>query len=184
MEAKLRHQQTILFYSGGATILFSFWSLVKHLFTLILNPPPWEQMFTQYDLSGLDGAASAMPGIDITKFIRGTGNSAMVFGLVVSMLVYVYLGISAIKDASGKKKRVTYIVISTLILIGALFSTALSIQSYMQGLYLFDNYAFYDERLTAIVIETFSQLSLLITIIAGCRTRWLRHKIAQAKTGE
>ncbi len=111
METEIRRRCQILFYSGRAFILFGLWSTIKMFLWMYLKPFNWEEMFETAGVEqvDMDLMMKLMFYVLIIAFILGT-------------CLRLYIGLSAIRESKGKKKKFTYVIMA-MIYMGMIFYT-------------------------------------------------------------
>ena len=101
MEAKIRKNQSKLICSGAAVIAFGLWSIVRVFLMRFMDPISLEQFWD---------APDNIPQEDFYFLIFVV---LLVF-LVIDLLLRLYIGLSAIREGKGKRKRIVYVVVAFL----------------------------------------------------------------------
>lgn len=101
MDAKVRRHKSILICSGVAVIAFGLWSIARVALMEFFDPVSLEEFFgTQNDIP------------------RETYDLIMFFFflavLVFDLLIRLYIGLSAVSEGKGKKKRIIYVIAALL----------------------------------------------------------------------
>lgn len=151
MEVEVRRRQRTLYYSGRAFILFGIWSGVKTFFQLYLNPINWKAIMDAEML-------------DYEHAIRLFFYAIIVVSLTIDILLRLYIGISAIREGSGKRKRITYVIFAGLYLL-------LTVLNYIPLLTDADHNGW--EIHTVIIFDVSSSIALLSIIINSWKLRKL-----------
>lgn len=98
IHAKIRRHQSILICSGLGVIAFGLWGIVKIIMMWYLDPTAFEELV---------GFAS----LTQEEQIYLTVIYAVIAVLVAAdLLIRVYIGRSAVKEGSGQKKRIFYVI--------------------------------------------------------------------------
>lgn len=173
MEAKLRHQQFILSYSGGAVILFGVWGIVKIITNLILYPVDWS------DVVGSEQVLEFSPIVyNITLCIMFA-----VFSLAV-ILIRLYVGLSAIKEGKGLTAGYFYLFVTALLFIANTLSSIIILYRMFKGEYVNDSGTYIKQTIPSVIIELSSQMAFLMVFVASCRARQLKKRIRMSKSIE
>ena len=93
MEAQLRHQQYILFYSGIGVLVFGMWTVTKLVIHMVIQPVDWAKEVEQTLL------VRTHPHL-----VNMMTNIFVISAFLISILVRLYICRSAMKDAAGKKR--------------------------------------------------------------------------------
>lgn len=101
MSAKMRKHQTTLICSGVAVIAFGLWSILRTMMMLI---------FRKEYLRGLFVENGDIPLELLTKIVYIT----VFVVLIIDLLFRLYAGMHAIREGSGRHKRITYVILSIL----------------------------------------------------------------------
>lgn len=151
MEVEIRRRRQTLYYSGRAFILFGVWSMIKIFFHLYLNP-----------IDGVEIAEAEM--LDYKYLVHLIFWLAIGIVLLGDFVIRLYIGLSAMGEAKGKKKRILYLLFALLYMI-------LTVYSYYPSSYDADNYSV--EIVTAIFLDATSSIALIAIIINSWKLRRL-----------
>ncbi len=157
MREQFRRYQDNLKILGSAVIMFGCWSLVKVLLWLILS---WKSDFSQL---------STINGLDVILFAFFIILFAII---IIALLLRLYIGMSARKDAAGKPKKPVYIVLA--IIIAAI--DAYGLISYLGTTLLAGNFLTLTDIISTIVDIT-SFIVILEMIIIAFKFRRLRKQL-------
>ncbi len=152
MDAKIRQYQHNLIYSGAATILFGVWGIVKACMILFLNE-------SSYDL------VESVQGLPIEVMY-------IIFGIVffflfgIAMLFRLYIGISAIQEGRGRKKRRIYVIITFL---------------YLLVIAVMNGYMVYLDRTLNDCITIFLDVTCNICMVVIVYSSWSLRKLLKEK---
>ncbi len=155
METEIRRCQQTLYYSGKAFIIFGVWSFIKIFSILYLNPTIWTDLFEAVD-------------VDVSEYQYFLD---LVFGIIMAAVVIIdiwsrlYIGLSAIAESRGKKKRIYYVILSIVYII----LTAVSyFESMKEKTYSHENVA------TSLFIDVTSSIALAAIIVNSWKLRKFR----------
>jgi hypothetical protein len=152
MDAKIRQYQHNLIYSGAATILFGVWGIVKACMILFLNE-------SSYDLVE---SAQGLP-IEVMYIIFGI---VFFFLFGIAMLFRLYIGISAIQEGRGRKKRRIYVFITFL---------------YLLVIAVMNGYMVYLDRTLNDCITIFLDVTCNICMVVIVYSSWSLRKLLKEK---
>lgn len=116
MTAKIRKHQTTLICSGLAVIAFGLWSVVRSFLLFFFN------------LSFIRAAATEMvlaehPELSVDLVLVVSAILAILM-LGADLIFRLFVGLSALAEGGGKRKRIVYVVLSALYLVFSLCSDA------------------------------------------------------------
>lgn len=151
VEVEIRRRRQTLYYSGRAFVVFGIWSFIKIFFWLYLNPIDWAEL-VGVEISGFE---------DVYKLTFYVILAIIVF---IDILFRLYIGLSAIGEEKGKKKRITYVIFAVLyIILTALSYTQASDDSnYLGG-----------DTVTTVFLDVTSSIALVAIIINSWKLRKL-----------
>ena len=154
MDAAYRKQQTNLFFSGMAVIAFGLWSAVKLVVFMTMYPEQVMEMLNYEEI----------PGVSLTVVLV----LVIVFIVFFSLLLHFYIGMSAIRDARGKKKRrLPYIIVSVLYIVTLIMSCG---QSVVNMFHVSDDTQWF----STYVIDMTSIMVLVIIIVSSGKMKKMR----------
>lgn len=107
--AKLYKHQTTLVCSGLAVIAFGLWSIVRVSLLFYLQHSRILQLIMEGELGVLTGQSTDT----ITAILFGV---AIGF-LILDLLFRLYIGLSAIREGNGKRRRLAYVVLAIVYLV-------------------------------------------------------------------
>ena len=107
--AKLYKHQTTLICSGLAVIAFGLWSIVRVSLLFYLQRSRILQLIMEGELELLTGQSTDT----ITAILFGV---AIGF-LILDLLFRLYIGLSAIREGNGKRRRLAYVVLAIVYLV-------------------------------------------------------------------
>ena len=107
MEAQVRHQQYILFYSGIQVLIFDIWYTLKIIISNSLHPTDWSLEVEQ-----------TLFARDFPDLVNIYGNLVVGFALLIGILFRIYLCLSAMQEAAGKKKTFIYLIFAFIVFCG------------------------------------------------------------------
>ena len=170
MEAQLRHQQYILFYSGIAVLVFGMWSVTKLVIHMVIHPVDWAAEVEQTLL------VRTHPHL-----INVMTNIFVISGFIISILVRLYLCRSAMKDAAGKKKMFIYLFVAAFLFLMNVNANIHFIKDLLEGTVDPSAYLLSEQTVTSTIIELTSNIALLLLVFSGVRVRILRKKLEKQK---
>lgn len=151
MEAYIRRNESLLIYSGMATIVFGFWNIAK-VFMLRFMDPKKMIKFMNIDME-----------IDETLLLN-IGFGVVLFFLILGMGIRLFVGLRAIEEGRGKKRSISYIVLAVIQVCAGLYSA-------MSNLLNYHEWIDYTEQFTTVILEITSCFAYFGIIIAAIRLR-------------
>ena len=163
MDAEYRRNQTNLRYSGAAIIVLAIWAEIKMMVFYALNPdlylgyidPETDPMILKY--------------VDVIAFVL-----LGIFGLLI-LLLHVYLGRSAIRDARGEKKHRFYTIVASVVLLLTFFNDIWTMVMKYRG-------KVNDMHYTTYLIDITTVVALVIIVYSSHNLNRIRRQ--QAPAGE
>ena len=157
-ERELRRYQSILSASGMAVIAFGIWSIVKTTLLVLTRASELNLQQMIQDAGAPKWAIMLLlvilvPLVNIDVFLR------------------IYVGLSARKEAAGKKKRIVYLVIAWIVLILGI----LSIIAFFGSSFTEDP----GDAIVTLIIEATSVFAMINLIRSAGRVRELRKTLNQ-----
>lgn len=101
MEAKIRKNQSHLICSGAAVIAFGLWSIIRISLMRFMDPVSLEEFWKIPD------------ELSREKYYFLVFTILLVL-LVIDLLLRLYIGLSAIREGKGKRKRIVYVIVAFL----------------------------------------------------------------------
>ncbi len=169
LEAKMRHQQYILFYSGLAVLAFGIWSTLKIVISLSVHPIDWSVLVDFSDIADIAD--------DDLKILNLISNVMFVAVSSLSVFFRLYLCRSAMRDAVGRKKSIIYLIWATLLFHFDVTTTIGLLGRIIAGTNEALILTASEQTLTSTFIELTSHMALLLLVVSAVRLRWLRKKI-------
>ena len=179
LSVKIRKNRDNLIIIGMGTIMFGLWSLLKTALGILMGN---DQVI--YAVDQVMESADASEGEYLMTMVdRHTLTVSLtvilIVGTIIIVLIRAYIGMSAIKEARGGKRKNLYLVITGLFILG-------------YGLFIFlDGYSYFqtDERdyldtIVAVVIEAMSFITLLELLISVINIRKLADITKDKNDGE
>lgn len=153
MEAYRRRCQSNLIYSGMSFIAFGVWDVIKFLLYIYFQPYKITDI-----INGMDLDASNPELVALAKNIL-----AILFFIIftIDILFHIYVGLSAIKEGQGKKKRKIYIFLAGLY---GLFTLGSSVFSLLKG-----EYFEFSATITSVVVDITSCFAIVMIIISSVK---------------
>lgn len=105
-DKKIRHLQSLLYTSGVGTVLFSLWSAIRSIVTLV------------------DELSHTDLGTENDKVALMVGGMIVFFILAGMTILYIYIGKKAMAVAQGKGNGTVYIGFAVLLVVLSVFSYA------------------------------------------------------------
>lgn len=145
MEVEIRRRQQTF-------IVFGIWAIIKIVLQLYLNPINWTQLFAE-------------AGLDEPDFFNTLFYVVLVSMIILSVFFRLYIGLSAIGEGKGEKKRRTYLIVAlayVMIVVASYFQTPDSQRYSSEGI------------ATSIIFDVTSSISLVAIILNSYKLRKLR----------
>ena len=179
LSVKIRKNRDNLIIIGMGTIMFGLWSLLKTALGILMGNDQViyavDQVMENPDASEGEYLMTMVDRHTLTVSLT----VIMIVGTIIIVLIRAYIGMSAIKEARGGKRKNLYLVITGLFILG-------------YGLFIFlDGYSYFrtDERdyldtIVAVVIEAMSFITLLELLISVINIRKLADITKDKNDGE
>ena len=170
MEAQVRHQQYILFYSGILVLIFDIWYALKIIISYSLHPTDWSLEVEQ-----------TLFARDFPDLVNIYGNLVVGFALLIGILFRIYLCLSAMQEAAGKKKTFIYLIFAFIVFcVNVVMGTSTAVRL-LSGTLDPSAYLLSEQTVTSTIIELTSNIALLLLVFSGIRVRLLRKKLEKQK---
>ena len=176
-QIELRRAQDTLVNVGWGVIAFGLWSLIKAIGVLLLN---------KTELIAFIRNAAGEAGIEFTDDEFFTAMVAIVAAaMFLGMLLHLYVGRSAIREARGKRCFFLYIPIAVLMAGSSVLSIYLTIvnsfiPSKQTGLSVLEG----NSALASILIEITSMIMLLAMAAAAAKVRRYKKRLRESGAAE
>lgn len=156
MSAKMRKHQTTLICSGVAVIAFGLWSILRTMMMLIFRKSYFRELLAG---NGDIPVELSTKILYITIFVM----------LILDLLFRLYAGMKAIREGSGKHRRITYIILSILYV--AFFVS-------MDVFLFFDDYGrgVNIENIAGLIIDLTTQIAFIEIIVSSIALRLYEHR--------
>ena len=165
----IRKSQNILIVVGTGTILFSVWTVVKTLGMLFLL----KDESVAYVRKALENN-----GIKISdQLIFYILLAMMLIAMLIFLAVRTYIGLSAISEGRGYRRRHGYLILAVLMILFnavAVVINFISVKS-EESLWVFGN----DTSLSAHINEFTSMAMLVELVFSAIRIRRVRKRVSQ-----
>ncbi len=168
MEQKLRRYRTDLLSIGTGVISFGLWSCAKFaLFLIISSDSIYQQLVGDEDYTPQEER------LIVTIFII-----LLAVFLLADLLFRLYVGISARREAMGKKKGKVYLFFTAVMVAGTVFSLIMYISD------VISNPVSISDSAVAIVVDTTAVVTQIELIVCVKRIRKLEKELAAGKTAD
>ena len=180
---KLRRYETRLTVSGSAVIAFAVWSIIRAaLFFLTQRFDLIKSFGVEEELKAMSEGAPA--GVDPHFVLNGILLGFLFFYMLIIVLIWLYIGRSAVLEGRGlKKKSILYLVLAVimiLILAGSLIpDSVLGLEGDVTNVSDPINTA-----LTTRLLDLTSILALLEMVISAIQVRKIRKELGIKITGK
>ncbi len=170
MEAQVRHQQYILFYSGILVLIFDIWYALKIIISYSLHPTDWSLEVEQ-----------TLFARDFPDLVNIYGNLVVGFALLIGILFRIYLCLSAMQEAAGKKKTFIYLIFAFIVFcVNVVMGTSTAVRL-LNGTLDPSELILPEQSATIVFIEVTANIALFLLISSGVRIRILRKKLEKQK---
>ena len=157
MKKRLRRNQNYLVMIGTGVIILGFWSVIKTVMFLILEPQ---------DITGFSST------IQISGMPIHTSYLILVVLLSIELATRLYVGLSARSEGFGARKGITYVIFAILLSILHLAAIVASIAS---GFRFYDNPA---DAAVSLLMDITSLVTLVELINSVFKVRWLSRELS------
>ena len=159
----IRRSQNTLIVVGTGTILFSVWTVVKTLGTLIL---------LKDEAVAVVRKTADENGIIISdQHLFYIVLAVTLIALLLFLAVRTYIGLTAISEGRGLRRRIGYLILAVIINFVSVKS-----QDSIDSLAVFSN----DTSLSAHIIEITSIIMLVELVFSAIRIRIVRKRVSQS----
>lgn len=152
---RLKKNETLLSICGSGVIFFGVWSLIKSIMSIVLYKGTLNSYFSQYQNAPV---------------LRNLAYGMVFFILSLDVVLRLYVGLTAISESRGKRKKSTYIVVAFAMLFFTVFGVVGSFMFLQRDISLLTS-------ITTILVETTSSLTLLQMLISVINVRRIKKKI-------
>ena len=161
MEAEIRRHETTLIYSGYAVIAFGLWSIIRTVLMRLMDPAALQRLFFDDASLSLEEYGTVLYWILLVL-------------LVLDLLYRTYLGMSAVREGQGQKKKWVYVVLAFLYAEGCVVGDVRALISPPGGVYSLD-------LIVGTVVDLTSCVALLEIVWASVHLRLLKKKAAESR---
>ena len=157
MEAEYRRYQTNLAYGGIAFIAFGIWAAIKNF------------VFSRVNVDALVQQSNA--DLD-TQINNATELIGVLIVCILLILFHVYMGMSAVRDSRGKKKRrMIYLTLAVIYIIATIGDDCYWICVQVNG-----NMA--DTNMTNYIIDMTCVIALIVVLVSAHKLSRYRRQMA------
>ena len=157
MEAEYRKYQTNLAYGGIAFIAFGIWAAIKNFVFSTINV----EALIQRSQADLD-----------TQLSSATELLAILFVCILLILFHVYMGMSAVRDSRGKKKRrMIYLTLAVIYIIATIVDDCYWMCVQFNG-------NLEDTNMTNYIIDMTCVIALVVVIVSAHKLSKYRQQMA------
>ncbi len=143
-QQRIRKAKDTLIIIGNGIMVFAVWTIMKTLGIMLAT----KQQIIEY----IKNAYGEEMGQVSDALVFGSFVFMMMFLILIGVLVRIYIGRSAIRQAKGKKKSSFYLVLTAVLILLGVMSIISSVQKWMSG---------YE---TQLAVEDISLASILIEV--------------------
>ena len=169
----IRRSQNTLIVVGTGTILFSVWTVVKTLGTLIL---------LKDEAVAVVRKTADENGIIISdQHLFYIVLAVTLIALLLFLAVRTYIGLAAISEGRGIRRRMGYLILAVIMIIFNITAVIINFvsvksQDSIDSLAVFSN----DTSLSAHIIEITSIIMLVELVFSAIRIRIVRKRVSQS----
>ncbi len=169
----IRRSQNTLIVVGTGTILFSVWTVVKTLGTLIL---------LKDEAVAVVRKTADENGIIISdQHLFYIVLAVTLIALLLFLAVRTYIGLTAISEGRGLRRRIGYLILAVIMIIFNITAVIINFvsvksQDSIDSLAVFSN----DTSLSAHIIEITSIIMLVELVFSAIRIRIVRKRVSQS----
>lgn len=166
----IRRSQNTLIVVGMGTILFSVWTVVKTLGSFFLLKD--ESVAVVKKAAGESGVALSDQQVFYVVLV------VMVLFLILFLAARTFVGMSAISEGRGLRRRYGYLILASIMIILniASFVTSFFSTRSQESISVFTN----DTSLSALIIELTSMIMLVELVYSAIRIRKVRKRVRQS----
>jgi NADH:ubiquinone oxidoreductase subunit 6 (subunit J) len=157
VKKRLRRNQNYLVMIGTGVIILGFWSVIKTVMFLILEPQ---------DITGFSST------IQISGMPIHTSYLILVVLLGIELAVRLFVGLCARSEGFGSKQGPVYVVFAILL---SLFHLAAIVASITSGFRFYDNPA---DAAVSLLMDITSLVTLVELINSVFKVRWLSKELS------
>ena len=166
----IRRSQNTLIVVGTGTILFSVWTVVKTLGTLIL---------LKDEAVAVVRKTADENGIIISdQHLFYIVLAVTLIALLLFLAVRTYIGLTAISEGRGLRRRIGYLILAVIMIIFNITAVVMNFVSTTSQ----DSHAVFSEdtSLSAHIIEITSIIMLVELVFSAIRIRIVRKRVSQS----
>ena len=172
---QIRRSQNTLIVVGMGTMLFGVWTVVKTLWSFFLLKD--ESVAVIKKAAGESGAALSDQQVFYVVLV------IMVLLLILYLAARTFVGMSAMSEGRGWRKRNSYLIIASIMIIIDIVSFVTSLfsaGSQEESLSVFSN----NTSLSALIIELTSLFMLVDLVYSALKIRKVRKRVSQSTAQE
>lgn len=167
----IRKSQNTLIVVGMGTMLFSVWTVVKTLSSFLLLKD--ESVAVVKRTAGESGAALS------DKLVFYVVLAGMVIAMILFLAARAFVGMSAISEGRGLRRRNGYLILASIMIIlntASFVTSFFSTKDSQEPLSVFSN----NTSLSALIIELTSLIMLVELVYSAIRIRGVRKRVRQS----
>ena len=166
----IRRSQNTLIVVGTGTILFSVWTVVKTLGTLIL--------LKDQAVAVVRKTADENGIIISDQHLFYIVLAVTLIALLLFLAVRTYIGLTAISEGRGLRRRIGYLILAVIMIIFNITAVVMNFVSTTSQ----DSHAVFSEdtSLSAHIIEITSIIMLVELVFSAIRIRIVRKRVSQS----
>jgi NADH:ubiquinone oxidoreductase subunit 6 (subunit J) len=157
MKMRLRRNQNYLVMIGTGVIILGFWSVIKTVMFLILEPQ---------DITGFSST------VQVSGMPIHTSYLILVVLLGIELAVRLFVGLSARSEGFGSRQRPVYVVFAILL---SLFHLAAIVASIGSGFRFYDNPM---DAAVSLLMDLTSLVTLVELVNSVFKVRWLSRELS------
>ena len=157
MKKRLRRNQNYLVMIGTGVIILGFWSVIKTVMFLILEPQDITGFFSTVQVSGMPIHTSYL---------------VLVVLLGIELAVRLFVGLCARSEGFGSKQGPVYVVFAIFL---SLFHLAAIVASIASGFRFYDNPM---DAAVSLLMDLTSLVTLVELVNSAFKVRWLSRELS------
>ena len=166
----IRRSQNTLIVVGSGTILFSIWTVVKTLGSLIL--------LNDEAVAAIRKTADEIGIILSDQILFYIELAVTLIAMLLFLAVRTYIGLAAISEGRGIRRRMGYLILAVIMIIFNITAVVMNFVSTTSQ----DSHAVFSEdtSLSAHIIEITSIVMLVELVFSAIRIRRVRKRVSQS----